>query len=79
MIGLTASYQRFEKGVIKWHLWEDLMKAFMLILSMISFLACSSSQQEWDSGAQRQEALLDESRGGIDESAKDQFSKSQPF
>ena len=55
------------------------MKAFMLILSMISFLACSSSQKEWDSGAQRQEALLDESRGGIDESAKDQFSTSQPF
>lgn len=62
------------------------MKVLMLFLGLISYLACSSSGQEWDSGAQRQEALLDESRGGIDENTKDQFptsnsntNEAQPF
>jgi hypothetical protein len=62
------------------------MKVFILIFSLSLILACSSSEQDWDSGAQRQEALLDESRGGIDESAKDQFptsnsstNEAQPF
>ncbi len=62
------------------------MKVNILVLSLIFFLACSSSEQDWDSGAQRQEALLDEARSGVDENARDQFptsnsstNEAQPF
>jgi hypothetical protein len=65
------------------------MKFFMLLWALTNFMSCSTKKvnsENWDSGAQKQEAIKDESYQQREENTRNQFpeateilNRPQPF
>jgi len=49
------------------------MKIFMRVLTVLVLISCSTTGQDWENGAQRQEAIESETRVEQQEHIRNQF------